>query len=112
METVKDRRDEILEVATLLHEVKREIIEAVAELNGPIAALISAADKLAPDVATEMLEQPTTRRVKYEKIGTSARDVSDVVNQRKCGFCNEVGHDKRNCVKFAREKQKSKKKVH
>lgn len=112
MATFRERRKEILDLAEHLNAIKRDLLFEVSGINDAVAKLVSAADTLMPEVADEISEQPTTRAVRYDKIGASARDVSDVLNQRKCGFCNEAGHDKRNCVKFAKEKQKSKRKVH
>jgi hypothetical protein len=62
-----EERAEVMRLAVLLNDFKREGIELHAKLNALISRLVGEADRLLPAAADERSEAPKTKAIRYRK---------------------------------------------
>jgi hypothetical protein len=96
--TIQERA-EIMALANLLTERRKELIQTIGLLNPLITALVQKADDLLPAAASELAEgiKPIAT---YAVKNPSPQDIADITapNRRHCSLCGKPGHDARTCM--------------
>lgn len=99
MSATEDRAD-IINLANLLTERRKELLGTITLLNQAVSSLIQTADGLLPAVATELSAggKPAIP-ITYDGPSPSPDDIANAVapSRRHCSLCDEPGHRKDTC---------------